>query len=315
MAIGTYRRKLKRGWRWKYKFDLDGQTYQSKYVYLTKKDAAKAERKHYDKVERSLGQNDISLKDLMVNKLDYIKLNQSKAYYQETRRYYKLLLQRVGDVPVTNVKKSDVVALLNSFSKELRKRGRSNYNVNACLRSLKALFYEAINVYDVDMKNPCVGIKFYPLDYKLKYIPSNETIEQLLIECDGEERLLIAFVLETGCRINEALRFSDKDILDDEIVLYTRKSKNSNLTSRKIPIPMCLENLRFKGRLFKRWSVYPRFLEKRVYKLDQEPWGFHNLRHRFASRLSKKNTPIYRIMELLGHSSLSTTQIYLQNIP
>lgn len=37
---------------------------------------------------------------------------------------------------------------------------------------------------------------------------------------------------------------------------------------------------------------------------------FHTLRHSFASNLAQKGVPLYTIKELLGHASISTTEIY-----
>jgi len=69
----------------------------------------------------------------------------------------------------------------------------------------------------------------------------------------------------------------------------------------------------FKG--FKRWDNHPRFLEKKIKKLRQETWNWHNLRHRYASMLSKEGRPLFEIMALLGHSNMETTQNYLQLLP
>ncbi|MCE5249412.1 site-specific integrase [bacterium] len=79
---------------------------------------------------------------------------------------------------------------------------------------------------------------------------------------------------------------------------------------RKVPFDTGLFG-RFKP-FHQRWTAHPRFLEKYVRKLKQKNWGWHNLRHRFASKLSKEGRPLYEIMALLGHSNLSTTQRYLQ---
>lgn len=129
--------------------------------------------------------------------------------------------------------------------------------------------------------------------------------------------LLIDFVKDTGCRISEALRITDNDILETNIVLYTKKSRNSDLVPRKVPKPECIKDIRIESdkRLFNRWSDVPRFLEDKVRELKQRNWNWRNLRHRFASRLSKEGKPLFEIMSLLGHSNLKTTQNYLQLLP
>lgn len=145
-------------------------------------------------------------------------------------------------------------------------------------------------LYELDFKNPCVGLDFYAIDKTLKYILSDNEIDAVKKKCDKEERLLIEFVEDTGARIGEALKLSNKDIFDDYIVFYTRKSKNSNLMPRKVPRPECLpyEEYNKPERIFKRWTDQPRFLEKKVKELNQKSWSWHNLRHRYASKLSKE---------------------------
>lgn len=315
--MGQYRRKLKKGFRWYYAGQYLGVKYHSLAIYLSKSECTKAEREKIAEIDLKArsGSNDLFLKDLMVIKLDEIMVTQSKAHYQESRRYYKMLLNHVGNVMVSQVKKAQIRELLISFSVDLQKRKKTNHNANSMIRVLKHLFYYAINIQDVDMKNPCVGLKPFSIENKLKYIPTNEEIEAVLASCREDEQLLVLFVMETGCRINEALAFSDRDMIGDQIVLYTRKSKNSNLTFRKIPKPYCIKGITFEGNLFKTWSLYPRFLEKRIHKLKQQSWAFHNLRHRYASRLSKQGRPLFEIMMLLGHNNLSTTQNYLQMLP
>jgi len=64
----------------------------------------------------------------------------------------------------------------------------------------------------------------------------------------------------------EAIRFKYEDIDGDFITLRT-----NNLTSRRIPIPLCLENKKGKGRVFKRWESSPHFLSKKIREL-----GFKN---------------------------------------
>jgi len=315
--MGVYKRKLKKGIRWYFSGQYLGVKYHSRTIYLSKNEVLKAEREHVTVLDEEIRnpKQDMPLIGLMNSKLDELKLKKSTTYYKENCRYFKMFHECVGDVKASEVTRPQVNKFLADFSKDLLSRGKTNHKVNSCLQSLKALFFYGIRIYDLDIKNPCVGLEFYPVDRKIKYIPSAEDIDDILALCDPGERQLLEFVRDTGARIDEALRLMSEDILDDYVVLYTRKSRYSNLIPRKVPTPECLNGFNGKDRVFKRWDKHPRFLEKKILQLGQRRWNWHNLRHRYASILSKEGRPIFEIMALLGHSQITTTQNYLQVLP
>jgi integrase len=312
----VYPRQLAKGLRYFYKFDFQGTVHKSKTIYLTKSDAKKAEAKFFSQIaKRSSADNTIVyLLDMIDERLDLLQIQKSKGYYNESKRYYKQLLKRFDNKPLHEISKADINSFLMRISEKQQRAGKDNYVVNAMLRNYKALFNYAIDTYELDMKNPCRKLKFYPIDIKLKYIPPDEDIEAVKNLCDPKQKMLIEFLEETGARISEALRLTGKDIVCNSVILYTRKSKNSNLMPRKLPKPNCLTGYTFEQseRVFSEWTSDPKFLERKQVLLKQQPWGFHSLRHRRASLWSKEGKPLFEIMSLLGHSQLSTTQNYLQ---
>lgn len=318
--MAQYPRKLKKGIRWWYKFDHNGKTYASKCIYLSKSAARKAENTKYELVSNQADNPSqkpiLSLLEAISSRLDYVQVKKSKRYYIENKAYYKILIERFGDVPIESIRKADINSLFLDISSDLKTKGFDNYKVNSMLRVTKALFNHTIEEHDLNIKNPCVGIKPFSVKRKLKYIPPDDDIIAILEICDDEERMLVFFVEETACRISEALRMTGADIYPEYIVLYTRKSKNSDLVPRKITRPSCLKDITLKRdeRLFTRWTTYPKFLEDKVKKLEQKNWSWHNLRHRKASLMNKEKVPLFDIMSLLGHSNLKTTQGYLQQL-
>lgn len=312
----TAQRKLTKGIFWRYYGSYLGIKYCSKSIYPTRKSALEAEREYLKQkqAEAIRPRKDVMLLDFLNARLDYVQ-TKSHFYYQEHKRYLKKLHETVGDMPVSQITRKQINDVIADYSARLKKEGKTQHKANAMLRIFKATFFYGINLYELDVKNPVTGIKLASVDNKLKYIPSDEDIEAVMAVCNEKQRLLVQFVMETGCRITEALNLTKNDVLSDFIVLYTHKAKNANLTPRRAKKPPCMAGLDFTGRLFEEWNAYPRFLEEKVRELNQKPWNWHNLRHRFASRLSKNGTPLFEIMILLGHSNLSTTQGYLQLLP
>ena len=310
-----YPKALSKGIRFFYKFDLNGKIYRSNAIYLTKGEAKKAEAEAYQEADfrqrHPKESEDVTLFKAINLRLDHIKSRKSNTYYNENRRYLKLLRDKIGDIPLIDLKKADIEDLLLESSQKSEIDRKGNYTVNAMIRCYKALFN-----YSGEY-NPCKKIEFYPIDKKVKFIPNMEMIEAVLKICTTEQQELLNFILETGARINEALNLKGRDILNSSVILYTKKSNNSNRIPRKVPKPEWLNKNMFllDESVFKGWSEYPKFLDRKVRQLKQHPWGYHSLRHRRASLWSKEGKPLFEIMSLLGHSNLETTQIYLQLLP
>jgi len=123
-------------------------------------------------------------------------------------------------------------------------------------------------VFDIDTRNPCVGIKLFPVDINLKYIPSEQEITLVRDALDNEECFLFDFIEQTGCRINEALRLRFEGVQEELVTLWIRKAKNSNLTPRRIPIPECLIGKRGQDKFLAAGITNPNFLEDMSKNLD-----------------------------------------------
>lgn len=317
----VYSRKVSAGLRYYYQFDYQRITYKSKAIYLSKNDAKKAESTKYAEVTSIISNTPIkpkfALSDVMNDRLTDIKAKKGEKYYKQTKVYYKLLLEHIQNISVNEVKRDMIQSFLIKQSAEMKKKKKGNYAVNAILRSIKALFYYAIDVKEIEMINPCKRIQLFPVDKKIKYIPPDKDIQEVLNICTSEQILLINFVDETAARINEPLKLYGIGVSEEHVILTTRKSKNSDLVPRKLPRPKCMEGKKYKAseRVFPWWKKEPKFLARKIKLLGQEPWGFHSLRHRRASLWLKEGKSEFEIMKLLGHSSLSVTQIYLQMLP
>ncbi|MDR3609966.1 MAG: tyrosine-type recombinase/integrase [Ignavibacteriaceae bacterium] len=314
--MAQYYRKLSKGIRFFYKFDLDGKTYYSKCIYLSKREAQGAERERYKLLdeERRFGKQDkpLLLDDMIKERVKFLTVKYSQSHKINSEHYLDLFAESIGNSDIRDISRKDVEDFLLDYSKRLNGNKIDNYQVNAALKTIKAMFNYVIESYDLPIKNPCKSIKPYSVNKKLKYIPPDEDIEKVLGLVNKRQKLLIRFIMETGCRINEALNLEFGDIKDSYLVFYTRKSRNSNRVPRKVPIPECIKGLTGRGKVFPEWTEQPKFLDHVLRDKKMKVWGWHCLRHRYASLLSKQGKPLFEIMSLLGHCSITTTQIYLQ---
>ena len=131
-----------------------------------------------------------------------------------------------------------------------------------------------------------------------------------------EERAWIALGLYCGLRASEAVSVTVEDIVDGPSLRVMGKGGRTRIVPLR---PEVLEALQAVG-----WPRSGRFFPKagvksastRVGKLLRQVgcpplYSFHSLRHRYGTELYKASRDIRLVQELLGHSSLQTTQAYV----
>lgn len=163
-----------------------------------------------------------------------------------------------------------------------------------------------------------------------------EDIEALLAATDGDapsrvrDKALLELLYATGARVSEAVSLNVDDLVDDDVVRlfgkggkqrivplgsYARAAIDAYLvrvrpllSARGQATPALLLGMR--GRRMSRqaaWDSIRSAAERAELSASVSP---HTLRHSFATHLLAGGADVRVVQELLGHSSVATTQIY-----
>ena len=209
---------------------------------------------------------------------------------------------------------------------------------NKEIRYLKATFNFGLKEGHV-LANPAKGIEFFPVEKKLRYIPSSENLDRVFRIADPDTQDYLFTIRETLARVGEInrLKWEDVNFLDRSVTLYTRKKKGGHLTPRMVPMTKRLFDL-LKRRHSERdpekpWVFWHRYWSPKSGSFQEGPYGdrqkimrtlcrkagvryfrYHPIRHAGASLMDNHNVPLGAIQRILGHESRTTTEIYLHSI-
>lgn len=208
-----------------------------------------------------------------------------------------------------------------------------NYAPSSITRKLSALrsFAKFLRRHDAIERNPTEGLRGPRQGRKLPHFLGNQQIETLLNAPPKNERLGIRdrALLETayagGLRVSELVGINIDDVdLEEGIARIRGKGKRERVAPlgkyaivaiirwmaiREAPEQKALFLNKNGTRLTAR-SV-GRMLEKYLKIAGLDPrTSPHTLRHTFATHLLDRGADIRSVQELLGHASVSTTQIY-----
>lgn len=256
-------------------------------------------------------------------------LHTIKAYQYDIQKFIEFLTEK--SVRVQQATKSDIRDFLsNQYDLGLTKK-----TVARRLASIKSFYKYLINIEFID-KNPSLFLQSPKLSKELPNFIDEKIIDELMNQPDIDtvkglrDRAIMELFYSTGMRLSELINLDIGSInTKDHLIKVVGKGNKDRLIPFGKRAKFCIENYlkkralalksSFKGTpLFvnsKNQRVPKRTIQRRVsnyIKLVAEGkrLGPHILRHSFATHLMNKGADIRAVGDLLGHSNLSSTQIY-----
>lgn len=252
----------------------------------------------------------------------YIQDVGSEAYLRSIRLSFRHLINHFGeDRPLRTVGLRE----LEQFTSALKKSAPKGYSVY--IRNLKAAFERAIE-WEMLETNPFRKLKFKKtLQVKPVFLNRDELNSILKEMRNSDIRDMAIFAINTGCRLAEVtmLRWEGINLEAKEVTIGDEKFETKSRKQRIIPLSEeALTLVERRKKIAKSEYVFSKlsgflYTKQYVSKLFKkacrkaglgEELHFHTLRHSFASILAMKGVPTFVIKELMGHSSITTTEIY-----
>lgn len=153
-----------------------------------------------------------------------------------------------------------------------------------------------------------------------RYLPRPaplDAVSRALQEADDRERLMILLAARQGLRRGEIARVHTDDLQKD-LLGWSLRVHGKGGRVRVIPLvdevaralAGCQRGYVFPGAVDGHLS--PAYVGKLISRLLPEHWTAHTLRHRFATQAYAPTRDLLAVQTLLGHASVATTQIYVQ---
>lgn len=257
--------------------------------------------------------------------LEYLELE--KGLSQNTLEAYRRDLSEFSQ-GVEDIKKVDRMSI-NMFIRKLRENKLAPSSIIRKMASLRGFFKWASSAGIID-KNPASTLEQPKVPQRLPKVVSIKEIEEMLHNnLTPLEHVIMELLYSCGLRVSELvnLKTSDIDLSSKYVRCFGKGSKERIIPIGEIAKKAVTEymterdflvkkyNLNTKllliqksGRLITRQDVYT-FIHAQG-KLIHKNISPHTLRHSFATHLLENGADLRVVQELLGHSDVSTTQLY-----
>ena len=255
--------------------------------------------------------------------------NTELSYRRDLKKVI-LFLRSKGLTELVDVKKED----LEEYVASMKEQHFATATVSRNIASMKA-FFHFLNQEQLIEKDISESLKAPKIEKKMPEILTTEEVVRLLEQPSGDspkeirDKAMLELLYATGIRVTEliTLRISEVNLPMSFIVCKDAHKE------RAIPFGMAAKNALIKymseareqmvedkssdilfancsGSPMSRqgfWKLIKYYSKKAGITADITP---HTLRHSFAAHLVENGADLRSVQEMLGHSDISTTQIY-----
>ncbi len=263
--------------------------------------------------------------------------NSVQSYLLDLKKFFDFLEKDKSNVDLKHIDEKVILDFLGFMRNSKNKKGEyyKDKSVNRFVSSLRTFFkfLQSENIID---DNPMEFIDTPKFRRDLPSVLTVQEIDKIFSQTDTDtllglrDRTVLETMYACGLRVSELINLEINDLYLSEgyIRVFGKGSKE-----RIVPIGnsasayiekyikesrIKLKNsksgnnlfLNFRGGKFSRmgvWDIVSKYCRKARIEKEIHP---HTLRHSFATHLLEGGADIRAIQEMLGHSDISTTQIY-----
>lgn len=223
---------------------------------------------------------------------------------------------------------------LNSYILHLEKNGFAAATVSRNIASIKAFFHYCTKEWNLQ-EDPSEKLKSPKIEKKIPEILTMEEVVRLLEQPKGDtpkenrDKAMLELLYATGIRVSELINLEITDVNmqmnyivcrdanKERVIPFGNEARHALIrylkSSRAVMIEDSESTVLFvncSGQKMSRqgfWKLIKYYAKKAGIMADITP---HTLRHSFAAHLVENGADLRSVQEMLGHSDISTTQIY-----
>lgn len=255
--------------------------------------------------------------------------NTLEAYIRDVGSFKNYMkdnnIEKLGDANKT---------IVITYLMDLQKKGRATSTISRNLASIRSFFQYLLN-HNIIQEDPTLNLKPPKIEKKIPDILTEKEVSLLLNQPNNHnfkgsrDKAMLELLYATGLKVSEIVSLNIESINLDLEIVSIKETFNAN---RVVPIGKIaieslvhyLENFRdeyedlsneplfinYSGNRLTRqgfWKILKHYTEMTNINKVITP---HTIRHSFAVHLIENGADLKTVQEMLGHSDLSTTQIY-----